>query len=94
MMEVVAMKLTTDIFSAKVVYKKDGRLYLRSGKDGFTSGEPLQTTLSGVMAKWGFRKVANPPTFRDGNELKQNITNFAMNSDGTIQFSRGIFIQG
>lgn len=89
-MKVLAIKLTTDIFSAKAIYEKNGKLYLRSGKDGFTEGQPLQTTLSGATAKWGFRKVMNPPEFRDGNELKQNIPNFSMNSDGSIQFNSSI----
>lgn len=84
-MIVVAIKLTGDIDSMKIVYERNGRLFVRSGSDGFSVGKPLQSPLRG-LGKWGFKLVEPNPEFRDAEEIIDNLDRFSMKNDGTIQY--------
>jgi hypothetical protein len=84
-MIVVAIKLTKDIDSIKIAYEKNGRLFIRSGADGFVVGQPCQSPLRG-LGKWGFKTVEPNPEFRDSEEIIDNLDRFSMKSDGTVQY--------
>lgn len=84
-MVVVAIKLTKDIDSIKVAYEKNGRLFIRSGADGFVVGQRCQSPLRG-LDKWGFKTVEPNPEFRDAEEIIDNLDRFSMKADGTVQY--------
>lgn len=84
-MKVVAIKMTKDIESIKIAYEKNGRLFIRSGADGFMLGKPCQSPLRG-LGKWGFKTVEPNPEFRDSEEIIDNLDRFSMKSDGSIQY--------
>jgi len=86
-MIIVAIKLTEEPSHIKVVYEKDGSLFIRSGADGFEKGIPAQTSLKAIVSKWGFTKVQSPPHFEDADELIDNLDKFGMKPDGTVVFS-------
>lgn len=81
------MRVTKDESSIKVAYEKDGRFYVRSGKDGFSRGVPIKGEGTSTLATWGFRTVNRAPYFYDGEEIKQNISRFSMNRDGTVDYN-------
>jgi hypothetical protein len=85
-MQVVAVKLSKEPISIKVAYQKEGKLYIRTGEDGFTHGKPANAPLNSLLNKWGFRRVGNPPEFRDAEELIDGITGFGLQQDGTIKY--------
>lgn len=85
-MKVKVAKLTTDIYSTKIVYEKNGKLYVRSGKDGFKIGQPVQSSIQSLKL-WGFKEVHNAPIFRDGEEMFQNINKFELKQDGSAVYS-------
>lgn len=90
-MKIVGAKLSAyDVFS-KFIYEKNGSLFIRSGEDDFVKGQGLQCTLNGACEKWGFYKVENPPTFRDGQELMDNVKGFEMTTRKTIKFTSSPF---
>jgi len=84
---VKAMKLTEDPHSTKLLYEKDGTLFIRNGGDGFTRGVKSQSPFVSLRNKWGFREVENPPTFRDGAEIQRSIHLFNLKEDGRISYS-------
>lgn len=85
-MTVQAIKLTDDIESIKVVYEKNGKLYVRNGSDGFAKGIISRTGLS-ALGKWGFYKVEEPyPQFRDAEELINGLDKFQMDSQGKVKY--------
>lgn len=86
-MRVVAVKMSSEPISIKIVYEKNGSMYMRTGADGFSVGKPLKHPLVALINKWGFRKVSNPPEFRDAEEIVDNITGFELRQDGKIVFS-------
>lgn len=86
-MYIKAIKLTKDEKSIKIVYEKNGKHYIRSGKDGFKRGIALQVKVSTLLNTWGFRKVDNAPYFYDGSEIQENINRFALNNKGEIYYS-------
>lgn len=86
-LEVVAIKISQFPESTRVIYRKRGKLYIRTGEDGFLRGKPLQSTIEGACYKWGFYKVENPPTFRDGQELMDNIGRFNLKFNGLVTYS-------
>ena len=85
-MKILAIKMNKEPLSTKVIYEKNGSLFIRTGADGFTKGTPLKAPLKSALNKWGFRSVVNPPEFRDSDELIDNIGKFDMASDGKIKF--------
>lgn len=85
-MKVLAIKLTTDIDSIKVVYEKNGRTYVRSGVDGFTVGQPLGAPVRS-LGKRGFSVVEPNPVFKNAEELIDNLDRFHMKSNGTVTYS-------
>jgi hypothetical protein len=87
-MLILAMKLTTDIHSIKIVYEKKENLYMRSGDDGFKNGKVVQTNLKAIIDKWGFRKIDNPPEFKDADELLDNLDKFSVSNNGMITYSK------
>lgn len=87
-MLVLAMKLTDDPDSTKIIYEKDAKLYIRSGEDGFKIGKAVQTSLKSILNKWGFRKIDNPPEFKDAGELVDNLSNFSLGSNGMILYHK------
>lgn len=87
MMTIKAIKLTADKASIKVIYEKDGRLFIRTGDDKFKTGVPLQASLRSYMSKWGFRKVTEAPRMADGAEIEENIHRFQISpSDGSVSY--------
>ncbi len=84
-MLVKAIKLTDDVESIKIAYEKNGKLYIRSGTDGFEKGQPAQGDLSS-LGKWGFRKVESGPELRDSDEIIDSLDKFSMNSSGIVKF--------
>lgn len=86
-MKVVAIKLDSEPISIKVLYEKAGRLYIRTGKDGFASGKPAPAPITALVNKWGFRKIENPPEFRDAEEIIDSITRFALHNNGKVHYS-------
>lgn len=87
MMEILAGRLSEMPSGNRFVYKKGEHLYIRTGEDDFIKGKPLQTSLEGACAKWGFYKIENPPKFRDGQELMDNVDRFSLTQHRTIRFS-------
>ena len=85
--EVVAVRLSEFPRYSKVIYKKGEQLYIRSGEDDFIRGKAIQGTLESACYKWGFYKVDNPPKFRDGQELMDNIGRFSVNHNRIASFS-------
>jgi hypothetical protein len=86
-MKIVAIRMSKEPISVKVLYEKNGLLYVRTGDDGFTKGQPTRAPMSSLINKWGFRKVENPPEFRDSDELIDNITAFEMLPSGKVRYS-------
>jgi hypothetical protein len=85
--KVLAIKITSDIHSIKVAYEGgDGKLYVRSGMNGFKVGQPVQGSIES-LGKWGFRKVINPPYFSDGSELHENIGKFQLKVNGEVTYT-------
>jgi hypothetical protein len=84
-MIIKAMKLTEDIDSIKIAYEKNGKLWVRSGKDGFSNGTPVQSDFSS-LGKWGFRKVDPNPQFRDAEEIIDNLDKFQLDNNGVIRY--------
>jgi len=82
-----AMKLTEDPHSTKLLYEKDGVLFIRNGSDGFTKGVKSQSSLVSLKNKWGFRDVENSPTFGSGVEIQRALHLFDLKSDGNIVYS-------
>lgn len=87
MIEVVAIKLSEFPTYTRVIYKKGEHLYIRTGEDHFIRGKALQTTVDGACMKWGFYKVENPPKFRDGQELMDNIDRFSIGNNRMVTYS-------
>lgn len=85
-MYIKAIRLTKDEHSIKVAYEKNGKSYVRSGKDGFRKGVAINGEAKSTLATWGFREVIKAPYFYDGDEISQNINRFAMNRDGTVDY--------
>jgi len=86
-MKVLAIKMSGDPHSMRVVYEKDGKTFMRTGEDGFESGRPLKAPLPALLNKWGFRKVDNPPEFRDSEELVDGLTGFELKNSGTVVYN-------
>lgn len=86
-MLVVAIKLTDIPDTTKVVYEKDGAMYIRTGADGFQEGKKAQTSLMAILTKWGFTRVQNPPQFDHADDIIENLDRFQVKSDGSIVFS-------
>jgi hypothetical protein len=84
-MIVKAIKLTEDIESIKIAYEKHGKLYIRNGNDGFTTGNATQGDLSS-LGKWGFRKVDPNPQFRDAEEIIDNLDKFSLDNTGVVKY--------
>ena len=84
-MTVKAIKLTQDIESIKIAYEKNGKLYIRNGNDGFSTGHVAQGDLSS-LGKWGFRKVDPYPQFRDSEEIIDNLAKFHLDSSGIVKY--------
>jgi hypothetical protein len=84
-MVVKAMKLTEDIESIKIAYEKDGKLWVRNGNDGFKNGVRAQADLPS-LGKWGFRKVDPNPTFRDADEIIDNLDKFQLDNTGVVKY--------
>lgn len=82
---VKAIKLTDDVESIKVAYEKDGNLFIRDGKDGFSKGHKAQADLSS-LGKWGFRKVEGTAQFRDAEELIDMLDKFHLDSSGVVKY--------
>ena len=86
-MYIKAIKITKDVKSIKIAYERDGKLYVRSGKDNFKKGVAVQGKAESLMATWGFRKVTDSPYFYDGQEILENISKFEMNNKGEISYN-------
>lgn len=86
-MKILAVKLTRDPSSTKVVYEKNGKQFIRSGEDGFVKGTATQAPLKALSHKWGFRLVENPPEFRDADEIIDNLGKFEVKQDGTVSYA-------
>ncbi|MNI89610.1 hypothetical protein D3C73_1470310 [compost metagenome] len=82
------MKFSADPEAIKVLYEKEGKLYIRAGQDGFETGKAANAPLKSIINKWGFRTVENPPEFRDAEELLDGLPNFELKSDGKISYSK------
>lgn len=87
-MLVVAIKLTDSPDTTKIVYEKDGAMFIRSGSDGFQNGTKAQTNLKAIVTKWGFTRVDNPPQLKDADDIVDNLDKFQLKSDGSIVFSQ------
>lgn len=87
-MRVIAVKLTEDPASTKVLYEKDGKSYIRDGDDGFKTGRLSKAPVTALLNKWGFRKVTNPPEFRDAEELVDGLEGFELSNDGSVSYSK------
>lgn len=94
-MIVKAVKLTKDLMSTKVVYEKDGILYMRSGQDLFQVGKKLIVPLKSLLNKHGFKSVGDSyndlddqPVFKDAGDIVDNITNFQTYPDGKVKYQR------
>lgn len=85
-MYIRAIRLTKDTSSIKVAYERDGKYYVRSGKDNFRKGIPLNGNPSNLVATWGFRKIEDAPYFYDGSEIAENIGKFQMDNKGRVLY--------
>lgn len=85
-MIVKAIKLTKDPISTKIVYEKNGTLYIRDGSTGFAKGRKVSAPLRSLLSKWGFREVENGPIFRNGEEISQSLHRFEMGENGRVSF--------
>ena len=85
-MAVKSIKLTKDVYSTKVLYEKRGRLFIRSGRDKFTTGELYLGSKESLGSAWGYRKVLDAPTFRDSKEMLEGVSKFQMKQDGTVEY--------
>lgn len=84
-MKVVAVKITQDKSSFKVAYEKNHKVYVRDGGHYFKIGKQAHDGYNSLW-KWGFRKVENPPTFRDAQDIQDNYEAFQMKADGSITY--------
>ncbi|MDP4224880.1 MAG: hypothetical protein Q8910_00725 [Bacteroidota bacterium] len=85
-MVVKAIKLTKDSSSTKVVYEKDGTLFMRNGEDGFIKGIKVDAPLRSLINKWGFKEIINPPIFNNGKEISQSLNRFELTDEGKVSF--------
>lgn len=85
-MRVEAVKITDDQSSFKIAYEKNGKYFVRSGEDNFSVGNKVHSNIESLW-KWGFRKVENPPNFRDSDEMLQNYNKFQLKSDGSVTYT-------
>jgi hypothetical protein len=82
MLRVIGIKISKSAKSTKVLYEKKGKHYIRSGNDDFSKGEPIRQHVSSYFTKWGFRPIVDgDATFRDGQELYENIDKFQVAPD-------------
>lgn len=86
-MEVIGVKLTDDPTSNKIAYRKRGKVYVRSGADGYKVGSPLQGASDHLFSKFGYRRVDNAPQFRDGAEMAENAHRFELGRGGKATYS-------
>jgi len=85
MMEVKAIHLSDDPYSVRVAYEKNGKLYIRDGKDGFKVGTPVQADIAS-LGKWGFYEVKPNPRFHDRTEIINNLDKFQMDGKGLVTY--------
>lgn len=88
MLRVLGIKFCTKGKFTRVLYERKGHHYIRTATDGFSKGEPIQHHVTSYFTKWGFRHVkGKEPTFRDGDELRDNIGKFGKSNDHTAVYS-------
>lgn len=87
MIKVLAVKLTEDVESTKILYEKNGKKYVRCGGDGFSKGLP--TNQENLLYQFGYKKVDGDvvPEFRDGKHISENIQNFHLTRNNTVNFT-------
>ncbi|AYP68559.1 hypothetical protein EalM132_00045 [Exiguobacterium phage vB_EalM-132] len=86
-MYVKAVKFTKDPSSLKIVYQKGEKLYVRSGESNFSVGKLVKVPLGALLANMGYCKVESAPYFYDGNEIRENLSNFVMGSNGKATYT-------
>lgn len=86
MMKVEAIKYTKDVSSFKIVYEKNGTLFMRTGMDTFQKGRRVPVPLNTLINKHGFRRVEDAPSFRDAGDIIDNLNRFQMSTDGTLSY--------
>lgn len=73
--------------SVKVAYSKNGFFYLRTGKDGFKTGNKVKN-MDSLINTWGYRRLEDPVKLRDSEELVEALKQrrFSIGEDGDATY--------
>ena len=82
--------LTKDTKSMKILYEKNNKYFIRSGKDNFKVGIQLPASYMALFTQYGFRKVNKPlPAFLDSAEMLEGATKFQLTKEGSVSYYAG-----